>query len=98
MASLLRYKVYDAQNKYQGSTKCKYAAGALAQYYGHGATVRLGHAKYDTQWIVDRNSEYCRRRILGVWGMMRESGLTRYLPSPTELAKIHEWALRVNEY
>ena len=98
MASLLRYKVYDAQNKYQGSTKCKYAAGALAQYYGHGATVRLGHAKYDTQWIVDRYSEYCRRWGQGAGGEVRENGLTRYEPSPTELAKIHEWALRVNEY
>ena len=96
MASLLRYKVYDAQHKYQGSTKTIQAAGALAQFYGHGATLRLGHAKYDTLWIVDRNSEYCRRRGQGAGGEVRANGLPRYEQSPTELAKIHEWALRVN--
>ena len=48
MANSPVWKVYDANNKYQGATKDIVAASVLAQWYGNGASVRFNHARKDT--------------------------------------------------
>lgn len=50
MAGSPKWKVYDANGKYQAACKEIEAAAVLASWYEHGATIRFGHPKKCTVW------------------------------------------------
>lgn len=51
-----RFKVYDADGSYQGSTKEPEAAAPLVSFYGEGATIRDGHKTVVWTEGVDGNA------------------------------------------
>lgn len=50
MAATPRFKVYDAQGKYQAAVKDPEAGAALMGFYGAGATIRTEHTKASIVW------------------------------------------------
>ena len=44
-------KVYTADNVYVGSVWEPEAAAVLVAWYGHGATIRIGHTKQYVAWV-----------------------------------------------
>lgn len=80
MASAPHLKIYDAHGVYQAACKDYAAAAVLMNLYGHGATIRLGHAKRDIAWTEgvsgDAGNDYdaVGEVILNVTLARREAG------------------------
>ena len=57
MASAPKWKVYDADGRYQAACKEIEAAAALIGFYGVDATIRFDHAKSAIVWTEGRESQ-----------------------------------------
>lgn len=57
MAGTPRYKVFTDRQKYIASCKEIQDAAYLAQSYGEGASVRLGHSKKDIVLLIDSDHD-----------------------------------------
>ena len=57
MAGTPRYKVFTDRQKYIASCKEIQDAAYLAQSYGEGASVRLGHSKKDIVLLIDADHD-----------------------------------------
>lgn len=66
MAAAPRYKVYNPSGEYVAASKYAEDAALVAQGYGEGATVRLGHRQRDTAYTVgfgDDSADEGREKI-----------------------------------
>lgn len=52
-------KIYTAEGDYVGSAKEVMGAGVMAQAYGEGSTIRLGHNKASIVWTEGIDGEIC---------------------------------------
>ena len=57
MAGVPQYKVFNSLRKYVASCKEIQDAAYLAQSYGEGASVRIGHSKKDTVLLIDADHD-----------------------------------------
>jgi hypothetical protein len=57
MAGAPKYKVFNSLRKYVASCKEIQDAAYLAQSYGEGASVRLGHSKKDIVLLIDSDHD-----------------------------------------
>lgn len=57
MAQSPKWKVFDADGRYQAACKEIEAAAALMGFYGEGATIRFDHAKSATVWTEGLESQ-----------------------------------------
>ena len=55
MAGAPRWKVYDANGKYQAATKEIEAAAALVSFYGEGSKIKLDHR--NVVWVEGEDGE-----------------------------------------
>jgi hypothetical protein len=59
MASSPALKVYSPEGEYVGSAKELMGAGVMAQVYGDGSTIRLGHNKKSILWTEGVDGFIC---------------------------------------
>ena len=51
--------VYTAEGEYVGSAVEVMGAGVIAQAYGEGSTIRLGHLKAGIVWTQGKDGDVC---------------------------------------